>query len=242
MIVIPSVDIMKGKCVQLVGGRAETKREYGDPIDWAKRWEKAGAKLIHLVDLDAAMGTGDNRELLRRVIQSVGIAVQVGGGIRSSDRARFLIDAGATRLVVGTAAVKAPGFVGELVRLFGGKQVLVALDTREGKVAVRGWKETSNLSTIELAKFFEGTGVGGFLFTSIDSEGTMRGPDVKAIRSLVKAVRLPVIASGGIGSLEDITKVRKTGVQGIVIGMALYEGKFTLKQAMEVAGNEESLG
>jgi len=235
MLVIPSVDIMDGQCVQLVGGKPDTKRVYGGPVEWAKKWEEAGAEIIHLVDLDAALGNKRNDEKLKEVFQSVNVVTQVGGGIRDITRAEALLKAGAGRIVVGTAAVENPNFVVDLVESFGGDRIIVALDSRGGKVAVEGWKKTSVVSTVDLAKSLEKIGIWGFLFTSVDVEGSMRGPDVDAIKTLVNTVSLPVMASGGIGSLDDIEKVVKTGAYGLVLGMALYERKFTLQQAKEVA-------
>ncbi|MDI6643209.1 MAG: 1-(5-phosphoribosyl)-5-[(5-phosphoribosylamino)methylideneamino]imidazole-4-carboxamide isomerase [Candidatus Hodarchaeaceae archaeon] len=239
MLVIPSVDIRRGRCVQLVGGRPETERVYGDPVELAQRWVAEGANYLHLVDLDAAMGTGDNFVKVAEVLANTRIGVEVGGGVRTLERANELLGIGADRVILGTAAVRNPGLVRELVELAGGARTMVALDSRSGKVAVEGWKEQTEKSVLELAREFERMGVGGLLFTSIDVEGSMRGIAAREIRELVNAVKIPVFASGGVGSLDDVRVAREAGAAGLVVGVALYEGRFTLKQAMEVAGDED---
>ncbi len=234
MLVIPSVDIRRGRCVQLVGGRPETERVYGDPVELAQRWVAGGATHLHVVDLDAAMDVGDNFTKVAEVLASVRVGVQVGGGVRTLERACELLGIGASRVILGTAAVKNPEFVRELLKPAGGKRVMVALDARSGKVAIEGWREQTEKSVLELAREFERMGVGSLLFTSVDVEGSMRGVAAREIRELVGAVKIPVFASGGVGSLDDVRIAREAGAAGLVVGMALYEGKFTLRQAMEV--------
>lgn len=236
MLVIPSVDIMRGRCVQLVGGRPETERVYGDPVEMAQRWVTEGASYLHLIDLDAAMGTGDNFEKIVEVLANVRVNVQVGGGIRTLNRANELLGIGAYRIILGTAALRNPKLVMELVELAGGDRVVVALDARSGKVTIEGWKKQTPKPMLELAREFDRMGVGALLFTSVDVEGSMRGVAAREIRELVGAVKIPVFASGGVGTLDDVRIVREAGAAGLVVGIALYEGKFTLKQAMEVAG------
>ncbi|PIU14197.1 MAG: 1-(5-phosphoribosyl)-5-((5-phosphoribosylamino)methylideneamino)imidazole-4-carboxamide isomerase [Hadesarchaea archaeon CG08_land_8_20_14_0_20_51_8] len=238
MQVIPSVDIMRGRCVQLVGGRLGTGKEYGDPVEVAQRWVSEGARCLHIIDLDATMGTGDNFERVAEVLASVRVDTQVGGGIRTVERACELLGIGATRVILGTAAMKNPKMVGELVKLAGGARVVVALDAKSGKVVIEGWRTQTEKTVLEFAKEFERMGVGALLFTSVDIEGKMAGIAAGEIRKLVSAVEIPVLASGGVGSLGDVRVAREAGAAGLVVGMALYEGKFTLKQAMEVGGNE----
>ena len=234
MLVIPSIDLMDGRCVQLVGGDPRTRNDYGDPLKWVRKWEKEGANLLHVVDLDAALGIGNNLEVIKRIVKEAHVPVQVGGGIRSEERARELIESNVERIVVGTAAVKNPPFVEKLIKLFGKGRVAIALDSRQGRVLVNGWRKKTKLEPQQMAQRFEKIGVWGFLFTAVDREGRMKGPDISAIRKLVEAVRSPVIASGGVGCLDDLLKVKQTGAYGAVVGMALYEKKFTLKQALEV--------
>ena len=235
MLVVPSVDIQGGRCVQLVGGRPGTGKAYGSPVEAAQRWVAEGAGYLHLIDLDAAMGSGDNFRKVAEVLAGISIGAEVGGGIRSAERACELLGIGADRVILGTAAVKNLQLVRDLVELAGSARVMVALDTKAGKVAIEGWRTRTEMSAVELAKDFERIGVGSILFTSVDVEGSMKGLDVKAIQGLTRAVKVPVFVAGGVASLDDVLLARDAGAAGLVIGMALYEGKFTLKQAMEVA-------
>jgi len=221
--------------VQLVGGRPGTGKAYGSPVEAAQRWVAEGAGYLHLIDLDAAMGSGDNFRKVAEVLAGISIGAEVGGGIRSAERACELLGIGADRVILGTAAVKNLQLVRDLVELAGSARVMVALDTKAGKVAIEGWRTRTEMSAVELAKDFERIGVGSILFTSVDVEGSMKGLDVKAIQGLTRAVKVPVFVAGGVASLDDVLLARDAGAAGLVIGMALYEGKFTLKQAMEVA-------
>ncbi len=232
---IPSIDIRQGRCVQLVGGRPETERIYDNPAKQAQRWVAEGASYLHVIDLDAAMGVGDNFKHVAEVLANVRIGIQVGGGIRTRERACELLGIGASRVILGTAAVKNPELVRELVGLAGGSRVIVALDSRSGKVAIEGWQEQTEKSMLDLAREFERLGVGGFLFTNVDVEGRMTGINVRAIRELIGTVKIPVFVAGGVSSLDDVVLAKDAGAAGLVVGMALYEGKFTLKQAMEVS-------
>jgi phosphoribosylformimino-5-aminoimidazole carboxamide ribotide isomerase len=242
LLVVPSVDILKGRCVQLVGGRPETERVYGDPVEQAQRWVAEGASYLHVIDLDAAMGTGDNFESVAEVLANVRVGVEVGGGIRTFERANELLGIGADRVILGTAAVKNPELVKELAEMAGGERVMVALDSRSGKVTIEGWRAQTEKTAVQLAREFERMGVGALLFTSVDVEGRMSGLAARETQELVRAVKIPVFASGGVGSLEDVRIARETGAAGLVIGMALYERKFTLREAMEVAGDESWKG
>jgi len=235
MLVIPSVDIRKGRCVQLVGGRPETERVYGDPVEAAQRWIAEGARYLHLIDLDAAMGTGDNFNKIAEVLASVNVGVQVGGGIRSVERASELLGIGADKVILSTAVIKKPELARELVELAGGARVIAAIDTRAGRAVIDGWATPTKKPAVELAKEFERMGIGSLLFTNVDVEGKMAGIRAGAIRELVQAVKIPVIAAGGVASIEDVRIAREAGAAGLVIGIAFYEGRLTLRQAMEVA-------
>ena len=232
---IPSVDIRRGRCVQLVGGRPETERVYGSPVEMAQRWAAEGAVYLHLVDLDAAMGVGENFGTIAEVLANVRVCTQVGGGIRSRERACELLGIGAYRVILGTAAVRRPELVSELVEMAGGERVMVALDARGGKVVVEGWKKRTEEPVLELARRFERMGVGSLLFTDVESEGRMAGVAAGAIAELVRVVKIPVFAAGGVASLDDIRVAKEAGAAGVVVGMALYERKFTLRRAMEAA-------
>lgn len=235
MLIIPAVDISGGRCVQLVEGRIETARIYGDPLEWAKRWQREGAECLHVVDLDAALGLGDNLEKILEILQEIEIPVQVGGGIRTLERAKSLVNAGAERLVVGTVAIQNPAFLDALIGELGARKLVIAIDARRGKIAVKGWQEVTDLSPQEAVKIFENKGIWGFLFTCVDVEGKMRGVAIEETKRVVSSTNLPVIASGGVGDLEDIVKLKSTGVYGVVVGKALYDGRFSLQEAMEVA-------
>lgn len=234
MLVIPSVDIRGGRCVRLREGREEGERVYGDPLEWVRRWEEQGAPLVHVVDLDAAMGGGSNLRLILSLLGGRRSGIQVGGGIRSLEVARGYIEAGAKRVVVGTSAVKNPELVKRLVEALGGERVVVALDSRGGKVVVEGWKEETGWSPVELAREMERLGVGYLLYTEVEADGTMRGIG-KKVGEILSRIRLPVILSGGVRSLEDVRRAKEAGAAGLIVGTALYEGRFTLREAMEVA-------
>ena len=191
---------------------------------------------MHIVDLDAAMGTGDNFLRVAEVLANVRVCTQVGGGIRKFERASELLGIGARRVILGTAAVRDPELVRKLVESAGGDRVMVALDSRSGKIAIEGWKTQTQRTPLELARDFERMGVGSLLFTNVDREGSMRGVVAREIEEIVGSVKVPVFVSGGVGSLEDVRAVRESGAAGLVVGMALYERRFTLGQAIEVAG------
>jgi len=224
--------------VQLVGGKPESERVYGDPVERAQWWVAEGASYLHVIDLDAAMGTGDNFESVAEVLANVGVGVEVGGGVRTLERANELLEIGAEKVILGTVAVRNPGLVEELVGLAGGERVMVALDSRSGRVTIEGWRAQTEKTALQLAKEFERMGVGSLLYTSVDVEGRMSGIAARETRELMSAVKIPVFASGGVGTLDDVRIARETGAAGLVVGMALYERKFTLKEAMEVAGDE----
>jgi len=234
MIVIPAVDILGGKCVRLYrGDPAKNKVYYEDPLDAAKFLEAQGAELIHVIDLDAALGSGDNLDAIKRILENVNVKVQIGGGIRSLEKADTLLGLGAYRVIFGTAAVQNPLLVKEAIEKHGSEHVAVALDEKDGKIAVHGWKNKSELSYVDVAKSFEKMGVGALIFTPISVDGTLQGPQLGKTEQLVKTVDVPVIASGGVAQLSDLVALIKTGAAGVVVGTAIYEKKFTVKQALE---------
>jgi len=235
MLVVPSVDILDGECVQLVGGKPGTGKSYGSPIVAAQRWVKEGASYLHIIDLNAAMGAGDNLDLIRKLLSEVNVKAQVGGGIRSLEKAMNLLRWGADKVIFGTAAIQWPTIVKEAIELVGGERVMVALDVRGGKLSIEGWRTQVEYSIIELAKKFEDMGVGSLLFTNVDVEGKMKGIPTDMIRTILRSVKIPLFVAGGVASLEDVRAVRDAGAAGLVIGRALYEGKIKLKQATEVA-------
>jgi phosphoribosylformimino-5-aminoimidazole carboxamide ribotide isomerase len=238
MIVIPAVDILEGKCVRLVRGDPKKSKVYYDnPLEAAQLLENQGAELIHLIDLDAALGSGQNIETIKKILENVGVNVEIGGGIRTIEKADSLLKLGAYRVIFGTAAVQNPQLVEEAVIHYGSKSVAVAVDEKEGKVAVHGWKNRSEIDYLNFARSLEAKGIGALIFTSISVDGTLKGPRMEKIVKLVEAVQVPVIASGGVATLKDVVELVETGVEGIVVGTALYEKRFTLKEALEAVKN-----
>jgi len=232
--VVPAVDMQDGQVVQLVGGERGTERTYGDPVEAARRWVEAGAETLHLVDLDGAFeGERANAPAVEAIVDAVDIDVQLGGGIRAADDAVGLLDAGVDRVILGTAAVETPEIVGEISDTHPGS-VMVSLDAKGGEVVVSGWTEGTGLDPAEAAARYEAEGAGAILFTDVDVEGQLEGIRSEPVARIVDAVDIPVVASGGVSTLADVRALRETGASAVVIGTALYEGRFTLEAAMEV--------
>ena len=242
--VIPAVDMKNGKCVQLIQGLPDQERiSLDDPVEAAMGWVKQGAKTLHLIDLDGAIeGKRKNKELIEKIVavaKEKGVSIQVGGGIRSYENAAELLRIGVDRVILGTAAVEDPEIVARLSDEFGSEHINVALDSKEGKVSIKGWTELADQSAPELGKIMEKKGAGSILFTNIDSEGLMEGINAQPTIDLVQSVNIPVIASGGVTTLEDILELKKTGAIGVVVGSALYTGKFTLTEAINTISEED---
>ncbi|QLG28427.1 1-(5-phosphoribosyl)-5-[(5-phosphoribosylamino)methylideneamino]imidazole-4-carboxamide isomerase [Halorarum halophilum] len=234
--VVPAVDVKGGETVQLVGGEPGTGSRYGDPVEVAERWVAAGARTLHLVDLDGAfVGERTNATALSAIVDAVGdeVGVQVGGGIRTAADAEQLLDGGVDRVILGTAAVETPDIVAEISADHPGS-VVVSLDARDGEVVVSGWTEGTGLDPAEAAARYEDLGAGAILFTDVDVEGQLEGVNRAAVERVVDAVDVPVVASGGVASLDDIRELREAGAAAVVVGTALYEERFTLQEAMEV--------
>ncbi|MBD3190973.1 MAG: 1-(5-phosphoribosyl)-5-[(5-phosphoribosylamino)methylideneamino]imidazole-4-carboxamide isomerase [Candidatus Heimdallarchaeota archaeon] len=238
MEIIPAIDLMNGKSVRLVKGNPDkAKVYYDDPLQAAELFLNEGAKRIHIIDLDAALGRGENLDQIARIIRNLPINVQVGGGIRSLTKTQELIDYGVERVIYGTLAVKNPQLVKHVVEICGRKKVAVAVDENMGKAAIRGWQQNSQYDYLEFVKMQEVVGVGTIIFTTTNVDGTMAGPQITKISRLVQTTSIPIIASGGVGSLEDIRSLKAIGVEGVIIGTALYEQKFSVKEALKVANN-----
>lgn len=238
MLVIPAVDIMDGKCVRLVkGDPAKSKVYFDDPLEAAKLLENKRAEVIHLVDLDAALGSGQNLTAVKKILKNLHVKVQVGGGIRTLEKAETLLKLGAFRVIFGTVAVLNPALIAEAVSRFGSERIAVAIDEKNGKATFHGWKDRSEINYLDLARRFEEMKVGAIVFTTTDVDGTLKGPQVEKIEKLVETVKISIIASGGISRLSDLTALARAGVEGAIVGTALYEGKFTLEQALEAVKN-----
>lgn len=237
LLVIPSVDLIGGRVARLIRGEPEHARFYehfGDPVAVAKIWESEGARLIHVVDLDAALGRGDNIRVIGDIIRALRVPIQVGGGIRSPERARQMIGLGASRVVIGSMAFKDPEAIKILLEELGSDRIVVALDHSDGIVMVSGWREGTGVGLREAAERFINMGVKFLLITSIQRDGTLSGPDIENISKILD-LGANIIASGGIRSLEDIIVLKELGVYGVIVGRALYEGYFNLREALKVA-------
>jgi phosphoribosylformimino-5-aminoimidazole carboxamide ribotide isomerase len=231
--VIPAVDVQDGEVVQLVQGERGTETAYGDPVEAARRWVSAGARSLHLVDLDGAFeGDRINAPAIEAVVDAVDVPVQLGGGIRTASDALELVASGVDRVILGTAAVESP----EIVRTISERRpgsVVVSLDARDGEVVVSGWTEGTGLDPVEAAERYEALGAGAILFTDVDVEGRLAGVRRERIERLADAVEIPIVASGGVATLADVRACREAGAAAVVVGTALYEGAFTLADAMD---------
>ncbi len=231
--VIPAVDMQDGEVVQLVQGERGTEKRYGDPVEAARRWVDAGARTLHLVDLDGAFeGERANAAAVEAVVDAVDVPIQLGGGIRTVGDATDLLDRGVDRVILGTAAVERPGIVAEIDEERPGS-VVVSLDAKGDEVVVSGWTEGTGLDPVEAAGRYEELGAGAILYTDVDVEGKLSGVRTERIERLADAVGIPVIASGGVATLDDVRACREAGAAAVVVGTALYEGAFTLAEAMD---------
>ncbi|WP_135364866.1 1-(5-phosphoribosyl)-5-[(5-phosphoribosylamino)methylideneamino]imidazole-4-carboxamide isomerase [Halosimplex halophilum] len=231
--VVPAVDVQDGQVVQLVGGERGTGKAYGDPVEAAEGWVEQGADTLHLVDLDGAFeGERANAAAIEAVVDAVDVETQLGGGIRTVEDATGLLDAGVDRVILGTAAVETPDIVAEISEDYPGT-VLVSLDAKDGEVVVSGWTEGTGLDPAEAAARYEDLGAGGILFTDVDVEGQLDGVRTEPVERVVEAVDIPVVASGGVATLEDVRALKDAGAAAVVVGSALYEGEFTLEEAIE---------
>jgi phosphoribosylformimino-5-aminoimidazole carboxamide ribotide isomerase len=232
--VVPAVDMQDGEVVQLVGGERGTGTRYGDPTAAARRWAEAGARTLHLVDLDGAFeGERKNARAVEAVVDAVDADIQVGGGIRTAADARSLLATGADRVILGTAAVENPEIVATVSDGYP-EGVMVSLDAKGGEVVVSGWTEGTGLDPAEAAARYEERGAAAVLFTDVDVEGQAAGVRADRVRAVVEAVDVPVVASGGVADLDDVRALREAGAAAVVVGTALYEGNFTLDAAQSV--------
>ncbi|MFB6096978.1 MAG: 1-(5-phosphoribosyl)-5-[(5-phosphoribosylamino)methylideneamino]imidazole-4-carboxamide isomerase [Haloferacaceae archaeon] len=231
--VVPAVDMQDGQVVQLVQGERGTEKTYGDPVEAAERWVAEGAETLHLVDLDGAFeGERANADAVERIVEAVDVDLQLGGGIRTAEDALGLLDLGLERVILGTAAVENPAVVEEISASRPGT-VMVSLDAKDGEVVVAGWTEGTGLDPAEAAVRYEELGAGAILFTNVDVEGKLEGVRTDAVERIVAAVDIPVVASGGVATVDDVRALKDAGAAAVVVGTALYEGRFTLAEAMD---------
>ena len=239
MIIYPAIDIRGGRCVRLTEGRFDAETVFADDAaEMALKWAGMGAEFLHLVDLDGALaGEGKNVPVIERILQSVNIPVQLGGGIRNLETIEKLLALGVTRLILGSAAVKNPQLVEEACKKYPG-HIAVGIDAKNGEVAIEGWGKGSGVAATELAKQMATYGVETIIYTDISRDGMLSGVNVEATAALARACGVPIIASGGVASIEDIRRVKAVeadGVQGCIIGKAIYTGAVDLKEALALA-------
>jgi phosphoribosylformimino-5-aminoimidazole carboxamide ribotide isomerase len=236
--VIPSIDLRGGRVVRLYQGDYDRETAYSDdPVAVALHWENAGAPRIHVVDLDgAATGSPINLAIVEEIVSRVALPVQVGGGIRDMATAERLLSTGVQRVVFGTAAIRDPALVRDACRKLGVEHIVVGIDARDGSVAVQGWTESSDATAADLANSMAVAGVARFIYTDIGVDGTLAGPNIQAVVDLMKAVGKPIISAGGIGSLADLEQLAQVGVEGAILGSALYRGTVDLSEAVRRFG------
>ena len=242
MKLIPAIDLMNGKCVRLFKGDFNKIKNFSkEPHEQAKYWEKEGAKWIHIVDLDAAKtGNPTNDQSIKKIINEVNIPIQIGGGIRSQERIEQLLSYGIDKVIMGTSAIENKELVKDLARKYP-KRIIVGIDAKDGKVSTRGWLEQSDVLATDLVKEFSHCKIANFVVTDINTDGTLEGTNEMFIKKILEITDIPVIASGGVGSISDLlslTKFEKSGLYGVIVGKALYENKFTISEANNILSAE----
>ena len=239
MVIIPAIDLRGGKCVRLTqGSRHSTKVYDEDPREVALRFESEGAVMLHIVDLDGAFSdaNSDNRTMLREIIRSVKVPIQFGGGLRDLKQVKEIIDAGVARVVVGTVVIEAPDLFGKMISLFGSRRIAVAIDARDDQVVMHGWEAEAALNAVTLAVRVASMGAERIIYTDVRRDGTLNGPNIRQTCEIAKRSGLKVTASGGVSSLADLERIKEAGefgIDSVIVGKALYEGRFTLAQAQQ---------
>ncbi|MGN0150058.1 MAG: 1-(5-phosphoribosyl)-5-[(5-phosphoribosylamino)methylideneamino]imidazole-4-carboxamide isomerase [Clostridia bacterium] len=235
MRIYPAIDIKDGNCVRLLQGRFSDVTVYGNsPADMAKKWESLGGEFIHVVDLDGALkGHGVNAEIIKEICRSVNVPVQTGGGIRTMEDIEAKLACGINRVIIGTKAVSDSEFVKRAVDKYKEK-IVIGIDAKDGMVAIEGWEKTSDFTAVEFAKKMVDIGVSTIVYTDIATDGTLAGPNTAAMKEMVSSVKADIIASGGVGSIEHIKSLIPTGVEGVIVGRALYTGDVKLDEAVEM--------
>ena len=239
MLVIPAIDIKGGKCVRLVQGKMDQETVYStNPVEVAKKWQSMGAELLHIVDLDGAVaGEPKNTNTIEAIADAISIPFQVGGGIRDVETINLYLAMGASRIILGTAALEKTWFVRDVCEKHHG-QILVGIDARDGKVAIKGWEELTDKAVAELAKELEDAGVAGIIYTDINRDGMLKGPNIEGTKALAQSIKIPIIASGGVSNIDDIKRLKEkeaAGVVGVITGKAIYTGSLNLAEAIKVA-------
>lgn len=233
MRIFPAVDILGGRCVQLVQGKRESATEFGDPLTCATRWLDEGADALHVVNLDGAFGNcAKNADLIIDLIHKSGVEIELGGGIRSIEDAGNWLESGVTRIIISTLATQKPESIRVLADEYGSDRVMAGVDAKGSQIAVHGWQETAG-NYLDWAKRFEELGAGSLLYTNVDVEGLQQGVVFEPVRRLIRSVKIPVVVAGGVSARSDVAGLRDAGAYGAVLGSALYSKKISLKDALE---------
>lgn len=235
MILFPAIDIKDNKCVRLTQGDFNKVSIYSDdPVEMAKKWEAMGAEYLHVVDLDGAKNEGlNNRKTIEKIAKSINIPIQVGGGIRSEEKIKAMLDAGVDRVIVGTMVIENKELLTELVKVYKG-QLAVSIDALKGKVAINGWQKVGKVDSIEICGFLESIGIETLVYTDISKDGMLSGPNFEVYKELSEKTNLDIIASGGVTSLDDIKKLKEMNLYGAIIGKALYDNRLDFRDALEI--------
>lgn len=231
----PAIDIKNGQCVRLTQGLFHDIKVYSDaPEQVASFWQEQGATFLHLVDLDGALaGHSVNEAAIRKIVQSVSIPIQIGGGIRSKEAIRSMLSLGISRVIIGTKAVENPEFIKDMVAAFGSDKIVVGIDGKNGMVAVEGWEKVSTIEVSKLCEQMKSYGVKHVVYTDISRDGMLSGPNITNTMTLTKEYQMNIIASGGVSSMEDLQKLKDAGIKGAIIGKALYEKRIDLSKAIK---------
>ncbi|MFB3766640.1 MAG: 1-(5-phosphoribosyl)-5-[(5-phosphoribosylamino)methylideneamino]imidazole-4-carboxamide isomerase [Methanotrichaceae archaeon] len=231
----PAVDLRGGKCVQLVGGVPGTEVvSLDNPLVEAERWAAEGADHLHIIDLDGAIqGRRINAPILSEIVRKLDLFIQVGGGIRTKEDVRSLLELGVSRVILGTAALKNPDMVRELSEEYSSERIMVALDVKKGNVTTEGWQRILGEKAVDLGRLFEEKGAGSILFTNIDVEGQQNGINISPTIQLISAVKIPVVAAGGVTTIDDVLALRDAGASGAVAGTAIYTGKLSIRKTLD---------
>jgi len=237
MLILPAIDLRAGRCVRLTQGRKETAKTYdSNPVEVAQAFEAAGARMLHVVDLDAAFSESNdlNRKVLSRLIRAIHIPLQFGGGLRSAEDVEQVIDLGVTRAVIGTVAAESTETLAKIIQAIGSKSIAVGIDAQNGMVMTRGWERQLSISAVTLARNVAALGIERVIYTDIQRDGTLKGPNIDQT-CMIARTGLKVTASGGVSSLEDLRSIQaasQCGIDSVIVGKALYEGRFTIEEAL----------
>lgn len=238
MVIIPAIDLKGGKCVRLTQGQKDAETVFSDdPVDMAKSWQDQGADYLHVVDLDGAFeGIPKNLALLKQIISQVKIPIEFGGGLRTTQSIKAVIELGTDRVIVGTRAIESPSWVKELCMTFPGR-IAVGIDAKNGKVAVSGWTSVCEWTAVDFAREIEKASPCALIYTDISKDGMLQGPNIPGLKEMIAAVKTPVIASGGISSLKDVEALSRLPISGMIIGKALYTGHIKLSEARQACNS-----